>query len=203
MSFCVNCGLEYAENAGHNFCASCGFALRKSTTPEQENSENRVAVVRQLSCLPDKKPIAGIVVALVVGIVGLFWSSAQLFHTLYGSPNSTQVALLQTFPSLQNETFLKLSFALIANTALIIGALMAYLNHPTGAKVVRVTAYSMIVITIASCVTTFFSITLAEAWRTLDVPIKGALIGGLVGGTIGAFLLCGLLLFLFREQARK
>ena len=34
-----------------------------------------------------------------------FRSSAELFHTLYGTPSSTQVALLQTFPSLQTEKF--------------------------------------------------------------------------------------------------
>ena len=145
-----------------------------------------------------KKPIAGIIVAFVVGIFGLIWSGAVLFHTLYGTPSSTEAALSQTFPSLQIKTNLGQSLALMGYAVLIIGALMAYQNHPTGAKVVRVTSYFMIAVTIVLVVITFIVVTGAEAWPTLDAPTKGALIGGLVGGAIGAFLQWGLLLFLFR-----
>jgi hypothetical protein len=44
---------------------------------------------------------------------------------------------------------------------------------------------------------TYFAVTEADAWLTLDAPTKGALIGGLVGATIGTFLQWGLILFLF------
>jgi hypothetical protein len=139
-------------------------------------------------------------VALVLGIIGLLWTSAEFFHTLYGTPSSTQVALLQTFPSLQTKSFIGLSFALMGNTVLVIGALMAHLNHPNGAKVVRVTSYSMIALTVLLVAITCFAVFGADAWPTLDAPTKGAMIAGLVGGIIGAVLQWGLIVFLFRER---
>jgi hypothetical protein len=199
----VNCGSEYNAQLGNNFCAHCGFDFRRHTPQKQEVSENTATVNHLPTGQLHKKPVAGIIVALVLGITGLLWTSAQLFHTLYGTPSSTQVALLQTFPSLQTKTLIGLSFALIGDTVLIIGALMAHLNHPNGTKVVRITSYSMIGLTFVLVVITLFAVTGAEAWPTLDAPTKGALLGGLVGGTIGALLLWGFLLFLFREQAKQ
>ena len=203
MSFCVKCGSEYDAKLGNNFCAHCGFDFRKNTPQSQGVLENPAMVNPQPVSQPVKKPVVGIVVALVLGIVGLLWTCAVLFHTLYGTPSSTQLAFQQSFPSLAIKTYIGLSFALIGNVVLIIGAFMAHLNHPSGAKVVRITSYSMIGLTFVLVVITYFTVTGAEAWPTLNAPTKGALIGGLVGGTIGALLQWGFLLFLFRNYVKE
>ena len=199
MSFCVKCGLEYDEKLGNNFCAKCGFDLRENVSAQSELLPTTAPAHGQL----DKKPIAGIIIAVLLGIVGLLWSFAVLFHSLYGSPSSIQIALQQTFPTLQIKTYIGLSFALIGNAALIIGGLMAHLSHPSGAKTVRVTAYFMIVATVLLSVWTLFATIGAEAWPTLDAATKGALIGGLIGGFIGALLQWGLILFLFRTGSKS
>jgi hypothetical protein len=199
MSFCVKCGWEYDEKLENNFCAKCGFDLRKDASVQSELLSTTASAHGQT----DKKPIAGIIVAVVLGIIGLLWSFAVLFHSLYGSPSSIQIALQQIFPSLQIKTYIGLSFALIGNSALLIGGLMAYFSHPAGAKTVRITAYSMIAATALLTVLTLFATIGDEAWPTLDAPTKGALIGGLIGGVIGAVLQWGLMLFLFRAGAKS
>lgn len=203
MSFCVNCGLEYDAKLGNNFCAKCGFNFRKNTPQKQEASENTATVNQLPVSQPVKKPLAGIIVALVVGVFGLIWNSTVLFHNIYGNPSNVEALLYQTFPSLQIKIYIGLSFAMLGNTVLIIGGLMAHLNHPTGAKVVRITSYSMIGLSFVLTTITFFVVTGSETWPTLGASTKGTLIGGLVGGIIGALLQCGLLIFLFRDQVKS
>lgn len=146
-----------------------------------------------------KKPIAGIIIALVLGMLALIWCGAVLFHTLYGAPSASQVAILQTFPGFQIITLLGLSFALMGNTALIIGACMSYSDHTAGVKVVRVTSYLMIAATVILSAISYLGVTGSQAWPTVDPAVKGGLTGGLVGGMIGAFIQWGLLLYCFRK----
>src|ERR1035438_125750 len=122
MRFCVNCGSEYDANVGNNFCAYCGFDFRKNTPQSQNVLENTATVNPLPANQPVKKPILGIIVALVLGIVGVLWTCAVLFHILYGTPSSTQIALQQSFPSLAIKTYIGLSFALSGNVVLIIAA---------------------------------------------------------------------------------
>ena len=199
MSFCIKCGSEYDEKTGVNFCGRCGFDLRK-TSSGQSSSEPQSTPHSQQPANSEDKPIAGIIVALVLGIIGLLWTCAVLFQNLYGTPNSIQATLNQIFPSLQIKAYLGLSLGILGNAALIIGALMSHMNHPKGVKAVRFTSYLMIISTALASVITYFAVTGADAWLALDAPTKGALIGGLVGGTIGAFLQWGLILFLFRQK---
>ena len=202
MSFCVKCGLQYDESTEHSFCARCGSDLRKITSEQQAIPEP--SPIQPPSSIiqnqPNyKKPVAGIIVALVVGVIGVIWSCAELFHNLYGNPSNVQVLLYQTFPALQIKNLIGFSFALLGNAVLVIGALMAHLNHPNGAKVVRATAYSMIALTALLVAIACFAVFGSDAWPTLDAPTKGAMIGGLIGGTIGAVFQWGLILFLFRK----
>jgi hypothetical protein len=201
MSYCVKCGLEYEEKQDNNFCARCGCGLRKSAPPILQRAQNTFEQLPPGQ--PQKKPIVGIVVALVFGTTGLLWCFAVLFHLLYGTPGSAQVALQQIFPSTEGTKYIGTSFGLTGNAVLIIGALLACFNHPKGAKVVRITSYCMIGLTFVSFVISYFLITDADAWQTLDASMKGGIIGGLIGGMIGSFFEWGLLLFLFRNRQQK
>lgn len=196
MSFCVKCGSEYDEKSGVNFCGGCGFDLRKPSSG-QLSSEDQSTPLQQRFPSPQNKPIVGIIVALVLGVIGLLWTCAAFFQNLYGTPNNIQSTLYQTFPWLTIKAYIGLSLGMVGNAVLIIGALMSYLNHPKGPQTVRVISYSVIASITLESVITFFALTGADAWPRLDAPTKGALIGGLVGGTIGAFLQWGLILFLF------
>ena len=209
MSFCVKCGFQYDEINEHNFCARCGFDLRKTaTTPLPSSlsipnaaSPTLIGAPSPIASLKpdDKKPIVGIIVTLVLCVGGLIWSGAVLFHSFFGSPNNAQVLIYQLFPLLQINAYIGGSFALLGNTTLIIGALLAYQNHPNGSKVVKVTSYSMIGLTLLLVLISCFAVFGVNAWATLDLPTKGAMIGGLIGGTIGAIIQYGLIIFLFRN----
>jgi TPR repeat protein len=202
MSFCEKCGLQYDESREHNFCAKCGFELRKSAPAQQAIPEP--SLIQPPSSItqnqPDcKKPVAGIIVALVVGVIGVIWSCAELFHNLYGNLSNVQALLYQAFPALQIKNYIGYSFALLGNAVLVIGALLAHQNHPNGVRVVRVTTYAMIGMTVLLVAIGCFAVFGADAWATLDATTKGAMIGGMIGGIIGAVIQWGLILFLFRN----
>ena len=200
MSFCVKCGMHYYKSHEHSFCAQCGNDLRKPTLAEQVTvGPTQFQQPSPKNQTGNQKPVAGIVVALVLGVVGLIWNCAVLFHYEYGNPNNVQVLIYQAFPALQIKNLIGYSVALLGNTSLVIGALMAHLNHPNGVRVVRITIYSMIATTVLSVIMACFAVFGADSWTTLDAPTKGAMIGGLVGGIIGAIIDLGLLLFLFRK----
>jgi len=202
MSFCVKCGLQYDESHEHSFCARCGADLRNTTSDQQAtpepNSIKPSPLITQ-SRPGQKKPIAGIVVAMVLGVLSLIWTCAALFHNLFGNPSDLQALFYQSFPTLQIKNLIGFSLALLGDAALVIGALMAYLDHPNGTRVVRVTSYSMIALTILLVAFSGLAVFGSDAWPALDAPTKGAVIGGLVGGTIGAFLQWGFILVLFRK----
>ena len=184
MSFCVKCALQYDESREHNFCARCGFDLRKTASAQQVTPEP-IPIQPPSSTTqnqPDyKNPVAGIIVALVVGAIGVIWSCAELFHNLYGNLSNVQALLYQAFPALQIKNYIGHSFALLGNAVLVIGALMAHQNHPNGVRVVRVTTYAMIGMTVLLVAIGCFAVFGADAWATLDAPTKGAIIGGLIG----------------------
>ena len=136
---------------------------------------------------------------MVLGVLSLIWTCAALFHNLFGNPSDLQALFYQSFPTLQIKNLIGFSLALLGDAALVIGALMAYLDHPNGTRVVRVTSYSMIALTILLVAFSGLAVFGSDAWPALDAPTKGAVIGGLVGGTIGAFLQWGFILVLFRK----
>ena len=191
MSFCVKCGWEYAHKSGVYYCGHCGLDLRKAPSVRLASEAQDTPCTPQLTSSHDK-PIAGIIVGMVFGVIGLLWTCAVLFQNLYGTPNNIQITLIQTFPSLQVKTNIGLLLGMLGNTVLIIGALMSHMRHPKGPQTIRVTAYSMMASAVLLSVISYFAVTGADAWEALDGQIKGTLIGGIVGGLIGALIQWGL-----------
>jgi hypothetical protein len=184
--YCSQCGCEAIPES--TFCAGCGAVLGAS-------SSEPPPVKRQIS----SRPVAGIAVATVLGGIGLLWACAQLFSSLSSAPGGVQAALFITFPGLQEAQFTTTAAGMLGNAAVLIGALMSFLFHPNGAKVVRVASWVMLVAVVLSAGVTGTLVTNSAAWPSLDAPTKGGLIGGVVGGAIGGALQWGLILFLFRK----
>lgn len=178
--YCSGCGKVVAENA--QFCSSCGARAGGGAAPVE------------------KRPIAGIAVGTVFGIVGLVLSIAAIFKSLYSNPAGVEAALYQAFPALQTTNFFGATLALVGNSALLIGVLLAFLRHARGHKTVRVTSYCTFAALAVLFVISYLAVTGATAWQTLDAPTKGSLIGGLSGGVIGSAMQWGLTLFLFRKS---
>jgi hypothetical protein len=184
--YCSQCGREATQES--TFCVGCGVVLGAS-------SSEASPVKRQIG----SRLVAGIAVATVLGGIGLLWACAQLFSSLSSAPGGVQATLFMTFPGLQEAQFATTGAGMLGNAAVLIGALMSFLFHPSGAKVVRVASWAMLVAVVLSAGVTGMLITNSAAWPSLDAPMKGTLIGGVVGGAIGGALQWGLILFLFRK----
>ncbi len=178
--YCTSCG-KLVEN-GAQFCGACG----KSAAADNPSIE--------------KRPIAGIAVGTILGVIGVIWSVAAIFKLLYSTPAGFDAALFEAFPALQGISLIGATLGLLGNSALLIGVLLAFLRHAKGHKTVRVTSYCTFVALILIFVASYFAVTGAPAWQALDAPTKGSLIGGLSGGVIGGILQWGLVLFLFRKS---
>lgn len=178
--YCSSCGKVVTE--GSQFCSACGNPVSAGARPAE------------------KRPIAGIAVGTVFSVVGLIWSIATIFMSLYSDPAGVEAALFQAFPALQGTSLFGAMFGLLGNSALLVGVLLAFLRHPKGHKTVRVTSYCTFAAIVVLFVVSYFLVTGAPAWQTLDAPSKAGLIGGLSGGIIGGALQWGLVLFLFRKS---
>lgn len=178
--YCSSCGKLVADGA--QFCGGCG----KPAAADSPSIE--------------KRPIAGIAVGTVLGIIGAVWSVAATFKLLYSNPAGIEATLFEAFPALQSTSIWGAALGLLGNSALLIGVLLAFLRHPKGHKTVRLTSYCTFVALLLMFVASYLAVTGAPAWQTLDAPTKGSLIGGLSGGVIGGILQWGLVLFLFRKS---
>lgn len=178
--YCSGCGKVISEGA--QFCSECGRPVASSTLSIQ------------------RRPIAGIAVGTIFGIIGVVWSIAALFAMVYMDPGSIETSLNEAFPGLDVINFFGSSVGFIANTVLLIGVLLAFLRHPNGHKTVRITAYCALVASFFLFMSSYFTVTGADAWQYLDPPTRGSLMGGLIGGMIGGLFQWILLLFLFRKR---
>jgi hypothetical protein len=182
IMYCRSCGKQIARGAG--FCGACGQPV----------------AAEGLSVVTDKQPIAGIAVAIIVGVIELIWFAVHMFQLMNSYPSGIQADLYRAFPALNGIALFSDSIAMIGYSTLLIGALMGLLRHPKACKTVRITSYCMLVAQLAMAALTLFAITLAPAWLLLDAPTKGSLLGGIIGGALGVVFVWGLLLFLFRRS---
>lgn len=182
--YCMSCGTQIAQGA--QLCGTCGKKTRA----------NGSAVIA------DKRPIAGIAVAGILGFIGVLWDIAAIFKNLYSQPTGVEADLYQAFPALQIITHFSPFLSITGNSALLIGTLMAFLRHPNGYKTVRITSYCMLLAVLGIFVASYFAVASAVPWRMLDPITKGGLIGGLVGGALGGTLQYSLILFLFKKNRR-
>ena len=180
--YCVNCGQKIEE--GKKFCGACGKSI---------DAQTQVIVA-------DKRPIAGIAVATIIGIIGIPCNIVVIFKSLYYNPMGVEAILYQAFPALQSITFLSSSIGIAGVSILLIGVLLVFLRHPNGNKTVRITCYCMLLAIIGMFIASYFAIVESTAWSTLDSSTQGGLIGGLVGGLIGGIFEWSLILFLFRKR---
>jgi zinc-ribbon domain len=187
--YCSRCGRELPGGAA--FCAACGTPR----TPLASRSAEYTAAGVQAG----RRPVAGIVVAGVLGSVGLLWSCVAVLSFMSG-PTGVQGLLFRAFPGLQDIQFLTTSAGMVGNAAVLIGAVMSFLLHPAAAKVVRVSSWAMLLTIGVSTVVTGAVIFGSAAWPSLEAPARGSLMGGLVGGAIGGLIQWGLILFLFRKS---
>ena len=125
--YCSACGK--AVPRGARFCQACGMAVG-AHTPEPAASS---------------RPMAGIVVASILGLVGLVWSGAVMFRGIYGEPSRAEAALYQLCPALQSIGACSNAAGLVGSICLLVGALLSLSHHPHGNAVVRRTCDCMLV----------------------------------------------------------
>ena len=180
--YCMSCGKQIAE--GTQFCSACGNPV---------GAQSPVAVL-------EKRPIAGIAVGTIFGIIDLAGSFVKMFKILYSTPTGIEAVVYKAFPAFQVIEFNSICIGIAGNSALLIGVLMAFLRHPQGNKTVRVTSYCMLAAYLCMLASYYFAITEAEAWLTLDTKIKDSIISMFVAAMLGGIFHWVLLLFLFRKS---
>jgi len=148
-----------------------------------------------------RRPIVGIAVGAIFGLLGLLWSSAQIFKALYTNTSGPAADLYRAFPPLQDIAFFGSSLGMLGNSVLLIGVLLALMRHVNAARTVRMTSRCMLGAILATSIASYLVLTRADAWQLLDPRTKGGLIGGLIGGLLGGGVQWGLVLFFFREKA--
>ena len=176
--YCPECGKRLKID--DKICPNCGVKL--SWEDEKE------------------RPIAGIVVAGILGTIGIVWTLLALYNILYQEPSGARRELIDLFPSLQIVGLFGSSVGMVGNITLLVGALLSFLMHPKGNMVVKATAWSMILITILICISSKLVITTGSSnWPDLDNRLKTSIIYGLSGSIIGGLVQWGIILFLFRK----
>jgi len=179
----MSCGAQIAQGA--QLCGKCG----------------KQAEAKGSAVIADKRPVAGIAVAGILGFIGVVWDIAAIFENLYSQPTGVEADLYQAFPALQIIAHFSPFLSIAGNSALLIGTLMAFLRHPNGCMTVRITAYCMLLAVLGIFVASYFAVAAAVPWHMLDPITKGGLIGGLVGGMLGGTLQYSLILFLFKKRS--
>jgi hypothetical protein len=125
------------------------------------------------------RPIAGIAVAIVAGLLSGIWATYAVIAAITANPAGIQAILYRSFPGYQEVAFMTASLSLAGNSALLIGALMSLLYHPRGSTVIRATSWIMIAVVLvytALALTLFVS---SATWQSLDGPTRGSLVGAL------------------------
>ena len=186
VMYCTNCGEPIHEGA--RFCGACD----NSAAATGDHDSMRV---------PRKRPVAGIVVAAICGFAGLLWCLSNLFRGLAPMSWGVAAALYSSlFPSFRNASVLNCAAGVIGNAALLVGTCLTFIRHCNGAKVVRVSCYCMLLLSLLLFTAAYFSITAGDAWRNLNASTQASITRGLVGALVGNILQWGIVLFLFRKR---
>lgn len=185
--FCEKCG--HPVNAEASFCAGCGIPTASTAPGSSASSALR------------SRPIAGIIVALVLGVIGIVWGLAQTVNVLWASPSGVRAALLESFPAFAGVELFGASVGFIANSAVVIGALLSNSFHPSGPRVVRISCWTTILMMLLMSALSLLILTQSASWPQLAGPTKASLIGGVVGGFVGGVGQFALILFLFRKRS--
>lgn len=180
--YCKHCGTKITNDA--IFCASCG--LKVNDEGERLNPESN-------------RPIAGIIVAIVLAIINLLWSSYTLINITRGDFSKIDIILNGLFPHYIVSNFIGQSALFIFSTILIIGSILSFYYHPKGNKLVKMACWLFIIYIIIFLSIDYTLITNNNNWENLSQVLKSGIMGGLIGGLIGGTLPNVLVLFLFRK----
>ena len=146
------------------------------------------------------RPTAGIVVAIVLGLVGLVWGGAIVFRDFYGELSAARIQLYKYFPDLRTIGVLASSIGFLANTTLLIGALLSWFGHPHGNRTVRITSAIMLGVVVLAVCASLGAVTGSRHWSSLGPVVQGEVIGGMLGAGIAGVFQSGLILYLFRKS---
>ena len=173
-------------------------------TPEErariyEEEKARMEVRRSVQ--GNGRPLAGIAVAGVIGVVSLVWSFITISGALSGTGIQSQ--FFAAFPGTQGVSLLANSVGMIGYAAVICGAFMAFFMEPNGARIIRLASWGMIAASIISAGFTVALVRYAPAWFSLAPAVQGGFFGGIIVGLIGTVLTWWLVLFLFRSKKKS
>ena len=181
--YCGNCGVEL-DGSG-KYCPSCGRNCSSG-----HNLGPKIA----------SRPMAGIAVGSILGVIGLLWSIATLFKLLYGTTGGSLAAMFETFPALNTTTLLSTSVGITGHTALLVGTSLSFLRHPRGNQIVRLSCIGLILAILITAILNHIIITSSDVWATLPNNFRGGLVGGVIGAAIGGIAQWSVVMFLFRKR---
>jgi len=170
MMLCPECSTEISDQAFT--CPKCGLPLNRS--------------------IVKKKPIVGIVVAGILGVIDL-WAAISSF-----TPGPLDIALFTIAPAIAQFLLICAIINSLGNTSLLIGVGLTALNHQNGPQVVRITCVLMLIITILIGMVMLSIV--SGSLNEIDPQMRSSVLGGIIGGFIGGALGWCLVVYLFRKS---
>lgn len=182
--FCTNCGKPIVHDA--RFCPSCGTAVHNDKA------------LTSIGTPTPNKPIAGIIVALVLAAISLLYSTFN--NPYFTEPTGALATMYILFPGLWELTAISSGWWMLGETVIMIGALMSLAGHQYGNRTVRISSWFLIVSMTIFGFLMILLIISSPTWSEIESPVKAGLLGGAIGGAIGGIAPLFLILFLFRKK---
>jgi hypothetical protein len=149
---------------------------------------------------PDDRPLVGIVIGGLFGIISLATSVAQ--QMLRHEPRSDGQAgeLMELFPEFLLFGRVGTYFGYVLSFSLLVGIVLSFLRHPSGNATVRATSYIAIGLSLLLGAALFFSVTRSPNWATVQGSMQLGLYVAILSLAFVSPAVWWVMLFMFRKS---
>ena len=176
LEFCPGCKAEVTEQA--TACTKCGMPFK--ATP----------VV--------KKPIVGLVVAGILGAIGLWWALSSFM------PGAIDPTLCALVPALAPFTMLNASVNSLGNSILLVGVVLTACGNRKGPHVIRITCLLMLVATILLGAWLFSLVWMyslvSGSLNAMEPQFRAGFVAGIIGSSTGGVFVWGVIAIFFKKS---
>jgi hypothetical protein len=148
----------------------------------------------------EDRPLIGIVIGGLFGIVSLATSVAQQMRRHDPIPDGQVGELMEQFPEFLLVSRVVFLFGYLLSFALLVGVSLSFLRHPAGNPTVRTTSFIAITISLLAGAALLFLVARSPNWATLQDTMRLGLYAAILSLTFISPAIWWLMLFLFRKS---
>ena len=145
-----------------------------------------------------KKPIIGLVVAAILGAIGLWWALSSFMA------GAIDPALCAIMPALAPCTLLNASVNSLGNSILLIGVVLTAFGHQKGPRIIRITCILMLVATILLGGWLFSLVWMyslvSGSLNAMEPQFRAGFVAGIIGSSTGGIFVWGVIAIFFRKS---